>query len=420
MSSRTTFRLMFYINRTRPTRNGECPINMRITINGKSLTIFTKRNVVPELWEAKQGLCRGKTNAAVEVNRYLEDFKAHTYHKYAELNTMYDHCTPELLRDAILSINTSKARTLCIIWDEHVEDLRLMIGKETSYGNYHKYRTALKYMRQFLIEELKVPDVPIKVVNRQMVSKFEMFLRTKKNCCHNTTMKYLQNFKRIVRIGIQNGWLRNNPFVDFKLSLREVDRPYLNESELQSIMDLEVLMPRLELVRDLFVFACFSGLSYADLFKLKKAELEEDHHGVLWIKTRRQKTKARSQVPLLHVPKFIIEKYSDLSILKAEDKVLPVLSNQKLNAYLKEIQTLARIEKLLTFHVARHTFATTVTMLNGVPIESIAKMLGHKNIRTTQHYARIVDAKIGNDMNELASKIGSRLNTANVMRTQAV
>jgi integrase len=418
MSSRTTFRLMFYINRSRPNKSGECPINMRITINGKSLAIFTKRYVTPDLWEGKLGVCRGKSNMATEVNRYLEDFKANAYNKYSELNGLYDHCTPELMRDAILCINTSKSRSLCIIWDDHLVDLKLMIGKETSYGNYHKYKTALRYMRQFLLEELNVPDVPIKLVNRHMVVKFELFLRTKKMCCHNTTMKYLQNFKRIVRIGMQNGWLKINPFADFKLTLREVDRPYLTETELQSIMDLEILMPRLELVRDLFVFASFSGLSYADLFKLKGSELEQDNKGVLWIKTRRQKTKSKSQVPLLHVPTFIIEKYCDLSILKAEDKVLPVLSNQKINAYLKEIQTLAKIEKTLTFHVARHTFATTVTMMNGVPIESVARMMGHKNIRTTQHYARIVDSKIGNDMNELASKIGARLSISPAMRNQ--
>ena len=242
-----------------------------------------------------------------------------------------------------------------------------------------------------------------------MVVKFEVFLRTKKLCNYNTTIKYLQNFKRIVMIGFKNGWLKINPFADFKLTLREVDRPYLTEKELQNIMDLEIMIPRLELVRDLFVFSCFSGLAYADLFKLKASEIECDPKGVLWIRTRRQKTKVKAQIPLLNVPTFIIEKYTDLSILKAEEKVLPVISNQKLNAYLKEIQTLTGLEKSLTFHVAMHTFATTVTMMNGVPIESVSRMLGHKDIKSTQHYARIVDTKIGNDMTDLALKMGTRL-----------
>ena len=409
MSSKTTFRLMFYINRSRPTKNGECPINMRITINGQSLAMFTKRNVHPDVWDGKLGMCKGKTSEALEVNRYMEAFKANAYNKYADLNALYDQATPELLRDAILCVNTSKSKTLFTVWEDHTHDLKLLIGKETSYANYQKYCTALKWMKQFLMEEYRVHDVPIKLINRQMVVKFEVFLRTKKLCNYNTTIKYLQNFKRIVMIGFKNGWLKINPFADFKLTLREVDRPYLTEKELQNIMDLEIMIPRLELVRDLFVFSCFSGLAYADLFKLKASEIECDPKGVLWIRTRRQKTKVKAQIPLLNVPTFIIEKYTDLSILKAEEKVLPVISNQKLNAYLKEIQTLIGLEKSLTFHVARHTFATTVTMMNGVPIESVSRMLGHKDIKSTQHYARIVDTKIGNDMTDLALKMGTRL-----------
>jgi integrase len=269
-------------------------------------------------------------------------------------------------------------------------------------------------MRQFLQEEYKTLDIPIKLINRQMVAKFDLFLKTKKQCGYNTSVKYLQKFKRIVTIGIRNGWLKINPFDDFKLSFKEVDRPYLTEDELRGVMSLELTKPRLEVVRDLFIFACFSGLCYSDILKLKGSELERDPRGVLWIKTRRQKTKVKAQIPLLQIPTAIIDKYCDLSLLSAEQKVLPVMSNQKLNSYLKEIQMTAKIEKILTFHVARHTFATTVTMLNGVPIESVARMLGHKNIKTTQHYARIVDSKIGNDMRELAGKIGERFELSQI------
>ncbi len=415
MSSKTTFRLMFYINRTRPNKAGECPINMRITINGKSITIFTKRLVKADIWESKIGVCRGKTAIAVEVNKYLEEFKANTYNKYSELNAKYDHTTPELLRDSLLSVNSAKEHNLCVMWEDHLENLKKLIGIETSNGNYYKFKSTLKYMREFLKSEFKLSDIPIKMVNRSLIVKFDLFLKTQKVSSYNTTIKHLQNFKRIVMTAMKNGWIRLNPFVDFKLTMREVDRPYLTETELQKIIDLEVMVPRLELVRDLFVFASFSGLSYADLFKLKGSEIERDNKGVLWIKTRRQKTKIRSQIPLLQIPTYILEKYCDLSILKAEQKALPVFSNQKLNAYLKEIQDLAKIEKPLTFHVARHTFATTVTMMNGVPIESISKMLGHKNIKTTQHYARIVDSKIGMDMGELATKIGARLTLSPAM-----
>jgi len=381
---------------------------MRITINGKRLALFTKRTIKPELWDVSKGMCRGKTQQARDINNFIEAFRTKVFNKHTELMSSYEEVTPELLRDSILCINTAKSRSLCSIWEEHIADLKRMIGKETSYANYQKYSTALRYMKEFLLSEYQMKDVPIKLLNRQMVVKFELFLRTNKFCNFNTTTKYLQNFKRILMIAFRNGWLKVNPFADFKLTLREVDRPYLTEDELKNVMELEILMPRLELVRDLFVFSCFSGLAYSDLFKLKGSEIERDPKGILWIKTRRQKTKVKAQIPLLHIPTFIIEKYCDLSILKAEQKVLPVLSNQKLNSYLKEIQTLARNEKTFTFHMARHTFATTVTMMNGVPIESVARMLGHKNIKTTQHYARIVDTKIGNDMMDLAQKLGNR------------
>jgi integrase len=326
----------------------------------------------------------------------------------------YQNVTTELLRDAIQGVGTSQSKNLCDIWEDHIKDLKALIGRDTSYSNCQKYITVLKYMRQFLQEEYKTLDIPIKLINRQMVAKFDLFLKTKKQCGYNTSVKYLQKFKRIVTIGIRNGWLKINPFDDFKLSFKEVDRPYLTEDELRGVMSLELTKPRLEVVRDLFIFACFSGLCYSDILKLKGSELERDPRGVLWIKTRRQKTKVKAQIPLLQIPTAIIDKYCDLSLLSAEQKVLPVMSNQKLNSYLKEIQMTAKIEKILTFHVARHTFATTVTMLNGVPIESVARMLGHKNIKTTQHYARIVDSKIGNDMRELAGKIGERFELSQI------
>ncbi|OYU93884.1 MAG: hypothetical protein CFE21_18810 [Bacteroidetes bacterium B1(2017)] len=408
LSSRTSFKLMFYINNSRPNKRGECPINLRITINGDIEVLSTQRTVSPDIWDSINGHCFGKTAKAVEVNKHLDLIKVNAYNKYNEILGMYEMVTAKLLKDAILCIGTAQSKTLCDLWEDHVKSLHAMIGKGTSYGNYHKYRTALRYMREFLLLNYRIKDVPVKLVNNHMVTKFDIFLQTNKKCCGNTAKKYLQNFKTICNIALKNGWLKLNPFAFVKLTLEEVDRPYLTEEELNRIIGLEILMPRLEVVRDLFVFASFTGLSYADLFKLDKSMIEMDNKGVFWIRTRRQKTRVKTQVPLLSIPVALLEKYCDLSLLSAEDKVLPVMSNQKINAYLKEIQTFAKIEKELTFHVARHTFATTVTMFNGVPIESVSKMLGHKNITTTQHYARIVDLKVGNDMVDLANKLGGR------------
>lgn len=194
------------------------------------------------------------------------------------------------------------------------------------------------------------------------------------------------------------------------LSLKEVARPYLNEEELNRLMGLEIKMDRLDRVRDFFLFACFTGLSYADVKKLTREEIEFTEDGY-WIKTRRRKTGGKANIPLLEVPWKIIMKYNPFfDELFPTDKVLPIMSNQKLNAYLKELADMARITKQLSFHIARHTFATTVTMLNGVPIESVSKMLGHKNITSTQHYARIIDQKVSEDMKMLSSRLERKIN----------
>jgi integrase len=196
-----------------------------------------------------------------------------------------------------------------------------------------------------------------------------------------------------------------DPFNGINLTLKEVDRPYLSFEELQRLIEFNSVFDRLNRVRDFFVFSCYTGLAYIDVKKLKRAEIEGNDEMGFWIRTRRQKTGGRANIPLLDIPMSIIRNYCQLELLDAEDSILPILSNQKMNAYLKELADLCNIQKQLSYHVARHTFATTITMMNGVPIETVSKMLGHKNIHSTQHYARIVDKKVGDDMKLLAAKL---------------
>jgi site-specific recombinase XerD len=238
-----------------------------------------------------------------------------------------------------------------------------------------------------------------------------MYLKTEKGCKYNTATKFLQNLKRITFSCIRHGWLLKDPFVGISLAMKEVDRPYLTEAELKNLMEFTSDIDRLVKVRDFFVFSCYTGLAYIDLYKLRKKEIEKNTLG-FWIKTRRQKTVGKTSVLLIGVAMQIINKYTILDDLNDDDHVLPIMSNQKMNAYLKELADVCGITKNLSFHVARHTFATTITLTNGVPIESVSKMLGHKNIKSTQHYARIVDEKVGEDMLKLSQKIGQRLTLA--------
>jgi site-specific recombinase XerD len=229
-------------------------------------------------------------------------------------------------------------------------------------------------------------------------------LRSVRKCANNTAVKYIKNFKKIIRICISNGWLDKDPFVNYKSKIREVEREFLSIGEIDDIYSKNFINQRLGLVRDIFVFACFTGLAYIDVKQLTLSNISIGIDGGRWIYTHRQKTETASRIPLLPIPEEIIQKYATHPICLNEERLLPILSNQKMNAYLKEIADVCGINKELTFHIARHTFATTVTLSNGVPIETVSKMLGHTNLKTTQHYAKILDIKISNDMMLLKEK----------------
>ena len=405
MSSRTSFGLTFLINRTKVKKNGECPLMLRININGERAALQLKRYLKQEDWDTTRYVMKGRTNEARIFNDYLEAVRVKAHKKYNELLSLTDDVTPQMLRDAILGVNTAKTRTVIDIWQDHVNGLQKLIGKENTYATYQKYNTARNHFKKFLQKYYRVTDVSIKAIDHHMIQRFNMYLKTETGCNYNTATKFLQNLKRITCISISNGWLIKDPFVGISLSIKEVDRPYLTMEEIQRLIDYQSPFDRLNKVRDFFIFSCFTGLAYIDVKKLKKAEVEGNDKLGYWIRTRRQKTSARANIPLLDIPMSIINNYCRLDLLLPEDPILPILSNQKMNAYLKELADLCGIHKHLSYHIARHTFATTVTMMNGVPMESVSKMLGHKNIKSTQHYARIVDQKVGDDMKLLAAKL---------------
>ena len=405
MSSRTSFGLTFLINRTKVKKNGECPLMLRININGERAALQLKRYLKQEDWDTTRYVMKGRTNEARIFNDYLEAVRVKAHKKYNELLSLTDDVTPQMLRDAILGVNTAKTRTVIDIWQDHVNGLQKLIGKENTYATYQKYNTAMNHFKKFLQKYYRVTDVSIKAIDHHMIQRFNMYLKTETGCNYNTSTKFLQNLKRITCISISNGWLIKDPFVGISLSIKEVDRPYLTMEEIQRLIDYQSPFDRLNKVRDFFIFSCFTGLAYIDVKKLKKAEVEGNDKLGYWIRTRRQKTSARANIPLLDIPMSIINNYCRLDLLLPEDPILPILSNQKMNAYLKELADLCGIHKHLSYHIARHTFATTVTMMNGVPMESVSKMLGHKNIKSTQHYARIVDQKVGDDMKLLAAKL---------------
>lgn len=291
--------------------------------------------------------------------------------------------------------------TILNLFEKHNDDVKQLIGISKTPATYQKYEVTRRHLAAFIQRKYNLSDISIKEITPMFITDFELYLRTVGKCGANTTAKFMQFFKRIIIIARNNGMIVGDPFANYKIRLERVDRGYLSEEELKIIMKKKLASERLTQVRDLFMFSSFCGLAYSDMAALTQDNIRTSFDGKLWIITKRKKTNTPVNVPLLDIPKMILKKYEGKL---PNGKILPVISNQKLNAYLKEIADVCGIKKNLTFHLARHTFSTTVTLAKGVPIETVSKMLGHTNIETTQIYARITNSKIGNDMEGLSEK----------------
>ena len=311
--------------------------------------------------------------------------------------------TASSLRDAYVG-KDKNAKMLMRIFQDHNDQIERLIGIDFSANTLTRYKTTKNHLKNYLLDEYSVIDIALKKVDIMFINSLEYYLKTVKKCSHNTAFKYVSNLKKIIRIAYRNGWIAADPFINYKTKFKIVDREFLLEDEIKSIIEKETTIERLNVVKDIFIFCCFTGLAYIDVKKLSKDNILLGIDGEYWVKTKRTKTDSRTNIPILPIAQSILNKYTDHPDISNSDKVLPVLSNQKMNTYLKEIADICGIQKNLTFHLARHTFATTVTLNNGVPIESVSKMLGHKSLRATQHYAKILDRKVSDDMKTLREK----------------
>jgi site-specific recombinase XerD len=398
---RSTFKVLFYLKRNAVRKNGNMPIIARITVDGVIAQFSTKLEIQPDKWNLKSGEVLGQTKESKQVNALLNDIKASIHQIYHELQRRENVVTSEKVKNEFLGLSENY-ETVLNLFQKHNEDTLSLVGISKSASTFQKYEVTRKHLTSFLYDKYNLSDISLKEINHMFLCDFEVYLLSVCNCNSNTTAKFMQFFKRIILIARNNGLITVDPFANYKIRLKKVDRGYLTQAEIESILKRKFSCKRLEQVRDIFIFSCFTGLAYIDVKKLTEKNIRISFDGKLWIMTKRQKTNVQSNILLLEVPKIILEKYK--SQLPNGD-LLPVLSNQKMNAYLKEIGDLCGIDKNLTFHLARHTFATTITLAKGVPIETVSKMLGHTNIRTTQIYARITDSKVSNDMQELATKL---------------
>ncbi len=347
---KSTFRILFYAKRDKQKVDGTVPIWCRITVDGQATRFNTKSNINPNIWDSKAGKASGKTKEAMEVNSLLDTIKASIYKVYHDLQTRENNVNAERVKNIFLGIET-KHQTVLELFRRHNEDVAKLVGISKTKTTLQKYEIAYKRLSDFIKLQYSVSDISLKDINHMFLSDFEIYLMTSCKCGPNTTAKFMQRFRTIIIMAKNNGWIHTDPFANYKIRFQKVDRGYLTHEQIEILMRKEFSTKRLEQVRDIFVFSCFSGLAYIDVKNLRENNIRTSFDGGIWIMGKREKTGVNFNVPLLDIPKQILEKYAGTLPNKM---VLPVPSNQKMNAYLKEIGDLCGIEKELTFHLARH------------------------------------------------------------------
>ncbi len=400
----TNLSVLFYTKKKVKTIKGTTPIYLRITIDGQRFETSIHRQINSDNWLAKVGKAKGITEEVKILNAYLDTLRNKIFNYQQEIYREGNDLNVETFREKWLGIK-EKPIMLVDVFLEHNRKMKLLVGKEYAQLTYIRYETTLAHTKKFLLYKYGKEDMDVKKIDYSFINEFAFWLKAIRNCNQNSTIKYLSNFKKIVNFCIQSGFIQRNPFVGFKMVKKEVVREILSKEDLIKMAATPFPTERSSQVRDIFLFCCYTGLAYADIKKLKRSEIVIGVDGERWIFTARQKTDTPSKIPLLPAAQEIMGKYEDHPVCLNKNLLMPVLSNQKMNDYLKQIADLCGINKVLTFHIARHTFATTVTLSNGVPIETVSKMLGHKSLRMTQHYAKILDLKVSQDMKALREKL---------------
>jgi len=402
----TTLSILFYAKKAKATTDGLIPIYLRVTINGQRFEVSTKRYVESKQWSREAGKVKSNINTeeAKSINTFIDTLRNRVYQLQREIVQENLSFTIELFKNKWLGIS-EKPRTIIEIFQHHNNQVKELIKtEEFAAGTLERYKTSLEHTQKFLQYKYNVSDIDIKKLDYSFITDYEYWLKTVRRCNHNTTMKYLANFKKIVILCRKKGWLHEDPFFGFKMTKKEVIREVLTEEELQTIADKKFVSDRLVQVRDIFLFSCYTGLAYSEAKNLNESHINIGIDGGRWIFIRRQKTKKLSRIPLLEVPEAILKNYADNPVCRQKETLLPILSNQKMNSYLKEIADVCGIDKTLTFHIARHTFASTVTLNNGASIEAVSDMLGHSSLKQTQHYSKVKEKLISEEMQKLRDR----------------
>lgn len=408
MKPKNTLGINFYVRKNKM-KDNMVPIYLTITVNGKRVELSLKQFIAPDEWNAVKQQGRGTRPEILKLNQYIQQVRARITECYRELQLQGKVPTAAMVRNEFLGVSEERPTLLNLV-EYHNRSMQGVL----SPGTLKNYYTTEKYLKLYLKKKHRVQDFALADLSFLFITDFERFLRTYEPLDHhkplgnNGVMKHLERLRKMVNMGAKMGWLEKNPFTYYQLKFHKTTRGFLTAEELEAIEQKEFTIPRLKFVRDLFVFSCYTGLAYIDAMHLTPDNITVGIDGENWISISRQKTRQPVLIPILPKAQEIIDEYIDHPRARNLGRIFPGISNQKLNSYLKEVADLCGIHKNITFHLARHTFATTVTLTNGVPLETVSKLLGHSTIQMTQVYAKIVEQKVSQDMMNLRSTLNQR------------
>ena len=393
---RSSFSILFFIRESKARKNGNVPIEVMITVNGERNSFSTGKQIAIEKWDKTKQQVRGKDQEAQNLNNYLKAIKAKLYQKEAELLDRGFIITAQMLYDAYFDkVESLKEKSLFEVFEEHNQEQEKLVGNGVSKATYWISVYTVRLLKEFVQQKYKREDLYLRELNLNFIQSFHSFLRIDKGMAQNSSTKHLKLLKKIINLSVANSYMAFNPFSTYRVEREPVEIDFLDEEELRKIINFDTPLPRLERAKDMFLFGCFTGLSYIDIKTLTPEHFEKDNTGRIWIKKRRVKTGVLSRIPLLPIAKLILDKY------KGGEKLLPIQDPADINKYLKDIAILCGINKRICFHTSRHTFASTVTLANNISLEVVSKMLGHTNTRMTAHYAKLIDKCIGEQMDKL-------------------
>ena len=393
---RSSFSIQFFIRDCRIKKDGSVTIEVKITINGKRSFFSTGKNITAENWDKVKQIAKGKSEESQNINNFLKAIKNRLYEKEIELIERGYIVTAELLKDSYFNkVESLKEKTLLEVFIEHNEDQAKNVGNGVAKATHWISVYTFRLVKEYMLQKYERNDIYLRELNQNFIQSFHTFLKIDKGMKQNSATKYLKQLKKIINIAVANSYMTFNPFATYKIEREPVEIDFLDEEELRKIINFDTPIPRLEKAKDMFLFGCFTGLSYIDIKTLAPEHFEKDSAGRIWIKKRREKTGILARIPLLPIAKLILDKY------KGNERLLPIQDPADINKYLKDIAILCNINKRICFHTSRHTFASTVTLANNISIEVVSKMLGHTNTRMTSHYAKLIDESIGSQMDKL-------------------